>query len=221
MSKVAQIEFMARLIAGFCLSAPTDAQQQEYDRALSRHSLTPDHWNRVYDLLTDWHRQKFLPPLGMIYSAISEVQIPERYEAASRRGKMIFRLNGYEYALIVQLESKSGGGEHWVIASVIGRKHGAKVELQKNAGMEAHMRLLLIPGAEFVGIYPDDPKLAWNGDMPTAQELAAIRAEFQQSEEARKGKILGNRTSQGDGKWIAMENDTFGEYMPRRSERVA
>ena len=171
------IDFLNKLTTAFCPDFdPRDGTQELYAEKLSTYSLSPAQWDRVFDLLTDWHRQRGLPPLGMIHTAIGEVQAPERYEASSRRGKMIFRLNGYEHALIIQLESAAGGGEHWVIASVTGHKHGEKVELQKNVGMDAHIRLALIPGAEFVGIYPDDPKLAYQGEMVTAEEIAADNA---------------------------------------------
>jgi len=194
------IDFLNKLTTAFCPDFdPRDGTQELYAEKLSAHSLTPAQWDRVFDLLTDRHQQRGLPPLGMIYSAISEVQIPERYEALSKRGKMIFRLNGYEYALIIQLEPKAGGGEHWVIASVKGKRNGETVELQKHVDangrkISAFEKLALIPGAEFVGIYPDDPKLAHPGEMPTAEELAEIGAKLKQQQEAWKQKANNART---------------------------
>jgi len=187
-------EFILRMMEGFCDYPPSRETQAFFLQRLSAYKLAPHQWDRVLNALIERHQQRTLPPLGMIYSAISEVQIPERYEAASRRGKMIFRLNGYEYALIIQLEPKAGGGEHWVIASVKGKRNGETVELQKNVGMDAHMRLALIPGAEFVGIYPDDPKLAHPGEMPTPEEFAEIKAKHKQQQEAWKQKAENART---------------------------
>ena len=177
MVEKATVEFVKRIIGIFSPNyAPEPSAQKFLVQELSRHTLTPDQWGRVIDVLKNRHVGTGLPPIGVIEQAIHEAQAPARYEASSKRGKMIFRLDGYERALIVQLESAVGGGEHWVIASVIGRKHGEKVELQKNVGMDAYIRLALIPGAEFVGIYPDDPNLVYRGEVATAEEIAEINA---------------------------------------------
>ena len=208
------IDFLDKLTTAFCPDFdPRDGTQELYAEKLSTHSLSSAQWDRVFDLLTDWHRQRGLPPLGMIQSAIGEVQAPERYEASSRRGKMTFQLDGYQYSPIIQLEAAVGGGKHWVIARIIRDKHGEKVELQKHGGMDVDEFLSKIPGAVFVGIFPDDPKLAYRGERATPEEIAEFGAAVRERTDAKKKQNSGKNNPQGDGKWIAMES--------KRRERVA
>jgi len=170
-------EFILRLKDLFCSGLTLERGTiDEYTRKLSGYSLTSEQWQKAFDVLAERHQQRGLPALGLIVSAIREAQAPARYQEASRKGKMIFRtVDGHEYALIVRLES-GVGGDYWAIASVTTRRGGETVELQKHIGMEALARLSLIPGAQLVGIFPDDRSLIAPGEMPTAEELAEYHA---------------------------------------------
>ena len=114
----------------------------------------------------------------------------------------------------MQREQNSNGEEYWAIASVTAKRHGETVELQKSIGMEAKARISLIPGAQFVGFFPDDPGRVWYGEMPTDEEKAAIIAETKKLMAACSAKNKAGKPPDGDGKWIAMESSVADGYRP-------
>jgi hypothetical protein len=160
--------FVKNLVDNLCDFAQEQGKLDAYAERLSGYSLTPDQWQKVLNILIARQTQRGLPLLSEIHAAISDVQTPARHEAASRKGQMVFRLNGVEYVLIVRLESSVSSGEYWAIASVPKKRGGETVEAQKHIGMEATARLSLIPGAELVGFYPDDSNLIWRHETCAA-----------------------------------------------------
>ena len=166
-------KFIRRLIAVCCVNyKPDEDSQSEYVKALSSYNLTTEQWDQAFRLLISRQQTPGLPPLGTIYGVIREVQAADRREEASRNGKMIICVDGHEYAVMIRLETCRESGDYWAVQDCGGRYGGM--------GMEVHAWLSLRPKVQLVGIYPDDRSLIAQGEMPTPEEMAEIRAEFAQ-----------------------------------------
>ena len=175
------LSFLEKIERGFPNKKLSPEEFAYYFARLKEYPFTAAQWDEVERLVARDHRWGAFPDLASLIQAAqsvaAEIAASQARETAPRRGKAIFRLNGYEYALIVQREQKSNGEGYWAIANVTAKRHGETVQLQKFIGMEAEERIALIPGAQFVGFFPDDSRLAWRGEMPTAEELAAYHEE--------------------------------------------
>jgi len=160
------MEFLKRIAFEFCGGWTLDEEtQKQYLRELSAYKITAGQWNNVFETLSRSFSGNGLPPLAVIRAAIHEVQAPDRYRNASRKGKLVFRRGDHEFELIIQLET-SVNGDYWAIASVKAKRNGETVELQRCPGVDAFAYLRTIPDAEFIGLYPDDRNLCWNYEIP-------------------------------------------------------
>ena len=134
-------ELIKRVIAEFCGAyIPPEEIQQQFVNELSEYNFTQAQWNHVFSALKARWQNTGFPPMMIIRAAISDVQAPERYNAASRMGMMHFRRNGYTYQQRIRLERQSDGGEYWAVAGMSGRKGGETVVLTPKIGMEGRLR---------------------------------------------------------------------------------
>ena len=201
MAKKAVIEFVQRLIGIF---SPTYVPEPKVQTALvtelSRHTLTPDQWERVVDVLKNRHVGTGLPHIGMIEQAIKEAKAPERVAYRVSHGGTLHykRDNGYTYQQPTRLESG-----RWVIVNILGRT-------PTTANMEISAWLATIPGAELITHVPNDPDLAYQGEKLTAEERAELSASFRRQMAAIEAKKVSESEPQGDGKYIAMESKQRG-----------
>jgi len=175
-NELAAKEFVKDMIIVFCPDfRPSEDSIEYYERELSEYSLIPDQWKRVLNDLESRHHQRGLPLLGMIRTAIHDIQAPTRYEAASNCGKMRVSKGGYEFCAMIQHENA-----RWIIADTIIRKNGDKVPAYRGAGMDIYAWLAMRTELELIAIEPDDPGKIYRGELVSAEEMAADNEEFRQ-----------------------------------------